>query len=184
MKFTFLDGALGTMLQNCGLKAGDIPEDWNITNPDKVLDIHRRYVQAGADIIAANTFGANALKYHGRFSVAEVTAAAVKLAREAAGATGRVALDIGPTGRLLKPSGDLDFDRAYDAFAETVKCGAAAGADLVLIETMSDTMELKAAVLAAKENCALPVMTTVALGEDGKLLTGADIESGATSWGG
>ena len=180
MKFTFLDGALGTMLQNCGLKAGDIPEDWNILHPDKVLDIHSRYAQAGADIIAANTFGANALKYHGRFSVAEVTAAAMKLAREAAGAAGRVALDIGPTGRLLKPSGDLDFDRAYDAFAETVKCGAAAGADLVLIETMSDTMELKAAVLAAKENCDLPVMATVALGEDGKLLTGADIECVST----
>ena len=180
MKFTFLDGALGTMLQACGLKAGDIPEDWNITNPDKVLDIHRRYVQAGSDIISANTFGANALKYHGRFSVPKVVAAAVKLAREAVGPGGRVALDLGPTGRLLKPAGDLDFDRAYDAFAETVKCGAAAGADLVLIETMSDTMELKAAVLAAKENCALPVMATVALGEDGKLLTGADIECVST----
>ena len=180
MTLTFLDGALGTMLQSCGLKAGDVPEDWNILHPDKVSDIHRRYVRSGADIISANTFGANALKYHGRFSVAEVISAGVELAREAIGSAGRVALDLGPTGRLLKPSGDIDFDRAYAAFAEAVKCGAAAGADLVLAETMSDTMELKAAVLAAKENCRLPVMATVALGEDGKLLTGADIECVST----
>lgn len=180
MTFTFLDGALGTMLQACGLKAGDVPEDWNLTNPEKVLDVHRRYVQAGADIVVSNTFGANALKYHGEFSVPQVVAAAVDLARKAIGESGRVALDLGPTGRLLKPSGDLDFDRAYSAFAETVRCGVEAGADLVLVETMGDTMELKAAVLAAKENCTLPVMATVALGEDGKLLTGADVECVAT----
>ena len=180
MKFTFLDGALGTMLQSCGLKAGDVPEDWNIVRPEKVLDIHRRYALAGADIVAANTFGANALKYHGRFSVAEVVTAAVELAREAVSPEGLVALDLGPPGRLLKPSGDLGFDRAYDAFAETVRRGAAAGADLVLVETMSDTMELKAAVLAARENSSLPVMATVALGEDGKLLTGADVECVST----
>lgn len=180
MSFTFLDGALGTMLQACGLRPGDVPEDWNLTYPDKVLDIHRQYILAGADIIVANTFGANSLKYHGEFSVPQVVTAAVNLAREAAGTEGRVALDIGPTGRLLKPSGDLDFDRAYSAFSETVRCGATAGADLVLIETMGDTMELKAAVLAAKDNCSLPVMATVALGEDGKLLTGADVECAAT----
>jgi 5-methyltetrahydrofolate--homocysteine methyltransferase len=180
MKPTFLDGALGTMLQSCGLKAGEVPEDWNLTHPEKVLDVQRRYAEAGADIISANTFGANALKYHGKYSVADVVAAAVKLAREAAGSGRRVAIDLGPTGRLLKPSGDLDLERAYEAFAETVKCGAAAGADLVLVETMGDTMELKAAVLAAKENCRLPVMATVALGEDGKLLTGADVECVAT----
>lgn len=180
MSIVFFDGALGTMLQSRGLKAGDVPEDWNISDPDTVSDVHRQYVRAGSDIIVANTFGANNLKYHGRFSVPEVVSAAVKLAREAVGANGRVALDVGPTGRLLKPSGDLDFDRAYSAFAETVKCGAAAGCDAVLIETMSDTMELKAAVLAAKENSCLPVMVTVALNEDGKLLTGADVECVAT----
>lgn len=180
MSIVFFDGALGTMLQSRGLKAGDVPEDWNISNPDTVLDIHRQYVRAGSDIIVANTFGANNLKYHGRFSVSRVVRAAVKLAREAVGADGRVALDLGPTGRLLKPSGDLDFDRAYSAFAETVRCGAEAGCDIVLIETMSDTMELKAAVLAARENSCLPVMATVALNEDGKLLTGADVECVAT----
>lgn len=180
MSVVFFDGALGTMLQARGLKAGDTPEDWNISRSDAVLDIHRQYADSGADIIVANTFGANNLKYHGGFSVSEVVGAAVKLAREAVGPKGRVALDIGPTGRLLKPSGDLGFDRAYSAFAETVKCGAACACDLVLVETMSDTMELKAAVLAVKENCNLPVMVTVALNEDGKLLTGADVECVAT----
>ena len=180
MNFTFLDGALGTMLQACGLKAGDVPEDWNLTDPDKVLNIHRQYVQTGADIVVANTFGANQLKYHGKFTIERTVTAAIKLAREAIGTNGRVALDLGPTGRLLKPAGDLDFDRAYSAFAETVRCGVSAGADLVLIETMGDTMELKTAILAAKENSDLPVMATVALGEDGKLLTGADVECVAT----
>ena len=176
MNITFLDGALGTMLQNLGLKAGDVPEDWNLTRPERVREVLGAYADAGADILCANTFGANSLKYHGKFTVREVVEAGVRLAREAAGGKRKVALDIGPTGRLLKPSGDLGFERAYDAFSETVRCGTASGADLVLIETMGDTMELKAAVLAAKDNCSLPVFATVALGEDGKLLTGADIE--------
>lgn len=180
MTLTFLDGAFGTMLQAKGLKAGEVPEDWSITKPQIVSDIHLSYVNAGADIILANTFGANNLKYHGEFSVKEVITAAVKLARQAIGPAGRVALDLGPTGRLLRPSGDLDFDRAYLAFSEAVKYGVEAGCDLILVETMSDTMELKAAVLAAKENCNLPIMATVAIGEGGKLLTGADIECVAT----
>ena len=174
---TFLDGAMGTMLQSAGLAAGDTPEDWNITRPETILAVHRAYFEAGAEIVCCNTFGANGLKYHGRFSVEETVASAVRIAREAAcgDASKKIALDIGPTGKLLKPAGGLSFETAYDAFARQVRAGAP-GADLAVVETMSDTMELKAAVLAVRENSDLPVIATVALGEDGKLLTGADVE--------
>ena len=178
----FLDGGMGTQLQARGLAAGEIPELWNLSRPDDIRAVHAAYLAAGADVIYANTFGANAAKYHGDAPLADVIAAGVRLAREAATAASIpekprfVALDIGPTGRLLKPAGDFEFDAAYDAFAEQVRLGAAAGADLVVIETMGDTYELKAAILAAKENSNLPVIATVALGEDGKLLTGGDVE--------
>ncbi len=174
-----LDGAMGTQLQLKGLVPGETPEMWNIERPQDVRPVHEAYFAAGADAVYANTFGANGAKYHGRAPLADVVSAGIAIAREAAAAAGGtryVALDIGPTGRLLKPSGDFEFDAAYDAFAETVIAGAKAGADLIAIETMGDTYELKAAVLAAKENSSLPVIATVALGEDGKLLTGADIE--------
>ena len=172
-----LDGAMGTQLQARGLQPGESPELWNLTRPDDVRSIHEAYFAAGSDVVYTNTFGANGAKYHGDAPLAEVVEAGVAIAREAARAAGGrrfVALDVGPTGRLLKPSGDFEFDAAYDAFAEQVRAGA--GADLVVLETMSDAYELKAAVLAAKENCSLPVFATVALGEDGKLLTGADVE--------
>ncbi|MBQ6009821.1 MAG: homocysteine S-methyltransferase family protein, partial [Kiritimatiellae bacterium] len=198
----FLDGGMGTQLQARGLAAGEIPELWNLSRPDDIRAVHAAYLAAGADIVYANTFGANPAKYHGDAPLADVIAAGVHLAREAfGGSPGRsgvsplhalnggsprgsgvsplrplVALDIGPTGRLLKPAGDFEFDAAYDAFAEQVRLGAAAGADLVVVETMGDAYELKAAVLAAKENCNLPVIATVALGEDGTLLTGGDVE--------
>ncbi len=178
-KILLLDGAMGTQLQARGLLPGEIPELWNLTRPDDIRAIHSAYFEAGADVVYTNTFGANAAKYHGEAPLADVIAAGVSIAREAAAAAGGrrfVALDIGPTGRLLKPAGDFEFDAAYDSFAEQVRLGAAAGADLVAIETMGDSYELKAAVLAAKENSALPVMATVALGEDGKLLTGANAE--------
>ena len=175
-----LDGGMGTQLQARGLQAGEVPEEWNLRRPDDVRAIHAAYYAAGADIVMSNTFGANPAKYHGTAPLAEVVAAGVRLARAAADAAGGrpryVALDVGPTGRLLKPAGDCAFDDAYASFAEQIRLGAAAGADLVVIETMSDVYELKAAVLAAKENCDLPVIATVALGEDGKLLTGADPE--------
>ena len=171
----FLDGGMGTQLQARGLAAGEIPELWNLSRPDDIRAVHAAYLAAGADVIYANTFGANAAKYHGDAPLADVIAAGVQIAREA-GSAPLVALDVGPTGRLLKPAGDFEFDAAYDAFAEQVRLGAAAGADLVVIETMGDTYELKAAVLAAKENSNLPVIATVALGEDGKLLTGGDVE--------
>jgi 5-methyltetrahydrofolate--homocysteine methyltransferase len=174
----FLDGGMGTQLQARGLKPGEVPELWNLERPDDVRAIHGAYLAAGADVVYSNTFGANAAKYHGAAPLADVVEAGVRLAREATKAAGhgRVALDIGPTGRLLKPSGDFEFDAAYDAFAAEVVAGARAGADLVVIETMGDAYELKAAVLAAKENSSLPILATVALGEDGTLLTGASVE--------
>ncbi|MBR0504824.1 MAG: homocysteine S-methyltransferase family protein, partial [Kiritimatiellae bacterium] len=182
----FLDGGMGTQLQARGLAAGEIPELWNLSRPDDIRAVHAAYLAAGADVVYANTFGANAAKYHGDAPLADVIAAGVHLAREAVGGFPGgsgvsplhplVALDIGPTGRLLKPAGDFEFDAAYDAFAEQVRLGAAADADLVVVETMGDAYELKAAVLAANENCNLPVIATVALGEDGTLLTGGDVE--------
>lgn len=175
--FVFLDGGFGTMVQAEGLPVGKDPTDWNIENPESVAEIHRAYAEAGADIVLANTFGANRLKYHGPHTISDLISSAVSVAKRSGA---KVALDIGPTGRLLKPAGDLDFAEAYDAFAEMVRLGADAGADLVFVETMGDTRELKAAVLAAKQNCNLPVMATVALDESGKLLTGASVECVAT----
>lgn len=165
------------MVQAAGLPPGKDPTDWNVENPEAVAGVHRAYAEAGADIVLANTFGANRLKYHGAYSLDELISSAISLAKSSGA---RVALDIGPTGRLLKPAGDLDFDVAYDAFAEMVRLGVAAGADLVFVETMGDTRELKAAVLAAKLNSTLPVYASVALDESGKLLTGASVECVAT----
>ena len=178
-RILFLDGGMGTQLQAKGLQPGEIPELWNVSRPSDVRAVHEAYFAAGADVVYANTFGANSAKYHGSAPLADVIAAAVSIAREAAASAGEghlVALDVGPTGRLLKPAGDFEFDAAYDAFAEQVQIGAKAGADLVVVETMGDAYELKAAVLAAKENSSLPILATVALGDDGKLLTGASVE--------
>ncbi len=179
----FLDGGMGTQLQAKGLQPGEIPELWNLTRPNDVRAVHEAYFAAGANVVYANTFGANPAKYHGDAPLADVIQAAISIAREAAEANRasaqprrRVALDVGPTGRLLKPAGDFEFDAAYDAFAEQVRIGAKAGADLIVIETMGDAYELKAAVLAAKENSSLPILATVAFGDDGKLLTGASVE--------
>ncbi|MBR7072578.1 MAG: homocysteine S-methyltransferase family protein, partial [Eubacterium sp.] len=163
----YFDGGTGTMLN---LKAGELPEQLNITDPERIFAVHKAYAEAGADIITANTFGANPLKYE---NCAEIVKAGVALAKR----TGKkAALDIGPTGRLLKPMGDLAFEDCYNAFAEVVKAGAEE-ADLVLIETMGDTYEIKAAILAAKENCSLPVFVSMIFDEKGRLLTGADIKT-------
>ena len=148
-----LDGGLGTMLQRRGLLAGKDPIDWNIENPNAILSVHNEYVDAGADIILTNTFGANSLKYHGKHPLSQLITAACTLARNSKAK--KVALDIGPTGCMLKPNGNVDFETAYTAFADLVKCGAG-NVDLLFIETISDVMELKAAVLAAKETCDLP----------------------------
>lgn len=163
----FFDGAMGSMLN---LAAGELPEQLNITDPDRVFAVHKGYAEAGADFITANTFGANSLKYD---NVAELVKAGVALAKK----TGKkVALDIGPTGKLLKPMGDLDFEKAVELFSEVVNAGKDES-DVVIIETMSDTYELKAAILAAKENCDLPVIASMIFDEKGRLLTGGDVKS-------
>ena len=178
----YFDGGMGTLLQSKGLKAGELPETWNLTHPDEIIDIHRQYFEAGSDIVLTNTFGANALKFHGsQYCLKEIVEAAVANAKKAA-ALGvhderrtYIAFDVGPTGKLLKPMGDLEFEDAYKAFGQVMGYGEAAGADFIHIETMSDTYEVKAAVLAAKENTSLPVTVTMIFDEKGKLLTGGDV---------
>ncbi len=181
-KLLIADGAMGTLLQSAGLPEGYPPDLWAVENPDKVKDVHLSYINRGANIITTDTFGSNALKLspYGK-SVEEVVTAAVSVAISAKAQSNKddifVALDIGPTGKLLKPMGDLDFEDAVELFSEIVRAGAKCGADAVIIETMSDTYELKAAVLAAKENCDLPILCTTVFDEKGKLLTGADVET-------
>lgn len=173
-----LDGAMGTQLQGAGLPLGELPEEWNLSRPQVIEGIHREYFAAGADVVYTNTFGANCLKFGDRTE--EVVAAAVRCAKSAAkGYKNKfVALDIGPTGKLLKPLGDLGFEEAVKIFSRTISAGVKAGADLVAIETMNDVYELKAAVLAAKE-CAngLPIIATCVFGEDCKMMTGASPEA-------
>ncbi|MBQ4572490.1 MAG: homocysteine S-methyltransferase family protein [Clostridia bacterium] len=173
----FFDGAMGTMLQKNGLKTGELPENMNITHPDVLLKIHKEYLDAGCNVITTNTFGANSLKFN---NVKEIITSAVSLAKKSAEEYDRdtfVALDVGPIGRLLEPCGDLPFEQAYELFKEQVIAGENAGADLVLIETMGDLYEIKAAVLAAKENTNLPVLVSMIFDEKGILLTGADIKT-------
>lgn len=172
-KIKFFDGGMGTMLQAAGLKAGQLPETLNITNKEMILAVHRAYADAGCEYITANTFGANCLKFE---NYDEIIKAGIELAKSVGK---KVLLDIGPTGKLLKPMGELAFDDAIDIFAKTVIAGKD-GADAVLIETMSDTYEIKAAVLAAKENCDLPIIVTMIFDEKGRLLTGADIKTAVT----
>ncbi len=176
-RIVFFDGGMGSLLQAKGLKPGELPGTWNITHPDVLIQIHKDYLDAGADMVTTNTFGADLLKYPdgGEYRLEDIIGAGVRNAREASSLCGKdvaVALDIGPTGKLLKPLGDLSFEDATDIFGRTVRAGAAAGADFVLIETMSDSYEAKAAVLAAKENCDLPVFLTLTFDDSGKLLTG------------
>ena len=188
----YFDGGMGSLLQERGLAPGELPETWNLLHPEVLVEIHRAYLEAGANIMTTNTFGANRLKYPegGQWALEELVRAAVENAAEArrqyeenCRREGRqcqpsfIALDLGPTGKLLKPYGDLEFEAAVALYQEVVKTGAEAGADLILIETMSDSLEVKAAVLAAKENCSLPVFATMAFDEKGKLLTGGDVES-------
>ena len=174
----FFDGGMGTMLQKNGMKGGEIPELININNPDLIKSIHTQYLNAGADIITTNSFGANPLKLNGEASAEAVAEAAVKLAKEAVNEfkKGYVAFDIGPTGKLLEPTGELSFDDAYESFKSMAIVAENSGADLVIIETMSDTLEAKAAVLAVKENTSLPIFLTMTFDETHKTLTGADVD--------
>lgn len=170
--YLVFDGAMGTMLQESGLEAGELPELLCLTDPASITAVHRAYVEAGSRVITTNTFGANAHKLAGAASVAEVFDAAVACAR-AAGAR-YVAADIGPTGALLEPLGTMSFDEAFELFAEQVRAAEAAGADIILVETMADLLEAKAAVLAAKECTSLPVFATMTFGEDGRTFLGTD----------
>lgn len=173
----YLDGGMGTLLQEKGLRAGGQPERWNLTHADVVTSIHKAYFDAGSNVICANTFGANLLKFS-KEELEEIIKAALSNAKKAREQSTSpqakfIALDIGPSGKLLKPYGDLDFEEAVSLFAETVRLGVKYGAELIFIETFSDSYETKAAVLAAKENSNLPILVCNAYGEDGKLLTGA-----------
>lgn len=182
-KILFFDGAMGTMLQKNGLKSGEIPELLNITSPELIISIHKQYLDAGADIITTNTFGANPLKSEELGDCLEdIISSGIKLARKACDEFSTpdkprfVAFDMGPTGKLMEPIGDLTFDYCYSQYSEIAKAAEKYGADLILIETMSDTYEAKAAVLAVKENTSLPVFLTMTFDESMKTLTGADID--------
>ncbi len=173
-----LDGGMGTLLQAAGLCPGELPERWNLTHADEVTAIHRAYFDAGSNVVNTNTFGANALKFSAT-ELDDIIGAAVanarRAARESIGTQETfVALDIGPTGKLLAPLGELDFEEAVAIFAATVRLGVKHGVDLVTVETMNDSYETKAALLAVKENSDLPVLVSCAYGADGKLMTGAD----------
>ena len=173
-RFVFLDGGMGTQLQARGLQPGQKPELAALEMPEVLTAIHTDYANAGADILLANTFGANVKKLTGcGYTVEEVVSASIACARKAAEITGAcVALDIGPLGELLVPAGTLAFEDAYNEFAQVIRAGAAAGADLVFLETMTDLYELKAAILAARENCDLPVFTTISFESRWRTFTG------------
>ncbi len=173
-----LDGSMGSVLMSRGLSAGELPESWNLSHPDIVESIHRDYYDAGANVVLTNTFGANILK-HSPEELGKIISAALDNAKRAKHASVSnkekwIALDVGPTGKMLKPLGELEFEEAVEIFKKTIRLGVRCGAELIFIETMSDTYETKAAVLAAKEECDLPIFVSNSYSEGGKLLTGAD----------
>lgn len=173
----YFDGGMGTLLQKRGLLPGELPERWNITHSDVIIEIQKDYFDAGSNIVCTNTFGANSLKFEEE-ELENIIKAAVDNAKKAKELSSGIqekfiALDIGPIGKLLKPYGDFAFEDAVSVYAKTVRIGASCGVDLVYIETMNDSYDTKAALLAAKENCDLPVFVSNAYGEDGKLMTGA-----------
>ena len=178
-----LDGGMGTMLQKAGVPMGKIPEALNVTHAEAVIDIHRQYIEAGSDIIYANTFSANRYKLgHSAYSVETLVTAGIKNAKRAVEDSGKyvkVALDVGPIGELMEPNGNLKFEDAYDMFKEMMTVGERAGADLIVIETSTDLLEMKAAVLAAKENTSLPVFSTMAFEKSGRTFTGVTVEAAA-----
>ncbi len=182
-KLVYLDGAMGTMLQRAGLQPGELPELLALTRPELLTAIHRQYIAAGADVVYANTFGANRRKLAKLgVTVDEVVSAAIAAAKKACeGTHAQVALDIGPLGELLEPLGTLPFEGAVDMFAELVRAGVKAGADLIAIETMTDLQEARAALIAAKENSDLPVIVTMSFDETGRTFTGCTAASMAAT---
>lgn len=176
-KYIIYDGAMGTMLQKSGLKPGDRPDIMCMTSPKTVESIHRQYVEAGSDIICTNTFGANADTLRAtRYSPEEVITTAVAIAKRACDAATKIALDIGPTGQLIEPIGDLKIDRAYELFKEQAVAGEKAGADFAAVVTMSDITELKTAILAVTENTSLPVLTSMTFNSAGYTFMGCTPE--------
>lgn len=186
-RIVFFDGGMGSMLQKKGMTPGENTDVWNFTRPEDIKDVHRQYLEAGSDILTSNTFGANRLKTVGTgYTTSQLVKQGIAVAREAAeeicGEKGQnrpvyIGADVAPTGKLLQPLGDLSFDDAYDIFKEIVIAAEEGDADFIHIETMSDTLELKAAVLAAKENTSLPVFATVTFDQNGKMLTGGNVEA-------
>ena len=179
-KRLYFDGAMGTVLQNRGLKLGELPEAYNFTHPEVIEDIHREYLRAGAHFVTTNTFGANRYKLDkGPYSVEMLIKQAATLAKSAAKefADTYVALDVGPSGKVLQPIGDVSFEEAYDVFKEQVIAGEQAGCDAILFETFTDLYELKAGVLAAKENTSLPIFCTMSFEEGGRTFFGTSIQS-------
>lgn len=178
---TLLDGGMGTLLQKRGLRPGEYPERWNITHPHIIIEIQKAYFDAGSNIVSTSTFGANGLKFgHDELeAIIQHAVSNTKMARDNSTGTQEkfIALNMGPCGKLLKPYGDLEFEEAVALFSEIVKIGVKCGVDLIYLETMNDSYETKAALLAAKENSDLPVMVSNAFGEDGKLMTGADAKA-------
>jgi len=170
----YFDGGFGTVLQSMGLKPGTPPESWNLTDPDKVTALHKAYIDAGSNIITTNTFGVNRSKYDNYEAYIN---AAISCAKAAANDRCFIAFDIGPSGKMLEPLGDLSFEDAVDLFKANVKAAVNAGVDCIIIETMNDAYETKAAVLAAKESCDLPIFVTNVYDKSGKLMTGADPEA-------
>ena len=184
-EFILLDGAMGTMLQASGLKLGGIPEELNFTNPKLIEEIHRKYIAAGAQAVYANTFGANRHKLSGsKYSVEEVIKKGIEIAKKAANGRSLVALDVGSLGRMLRPTGDLPAAEAYDMFKEIMTAGRDAGADFIVLETMTDLMEIKTALLAAKENTDLPVVCTMTFEKNLRTFTGCAVASMALTLGG
>ena len=177
----YLDGGMGTLLQAKGLKAGELPERWNLTHPEIITEIHKNYYDAGSNVVSTNTFGANILKFD-EAELEEIIRCAVVNAERARNESKSnqpkwIALDIGPTGKMLAPYGELQFESAVEVFKRTVELGVKYGVDLVIIETISDAYETKAALLATKEVTSLPVLVSNAYGENGTLMTGASPKS-------
>ena len=169
-EFLLFDGAMGTMLQRGGLAPGELPDLLCLTNPALVTSVHAAYVEAGSQVVTTNTFGSNRLKLEGKADVSDVFAAAVSCARDAGARY--VAADMGPTGELMDPYGDLEYEEAYELYAEQARAAEAAGADLIIVETMADLSEAEAAVRAAADNTQLPVFATMTFGEHGRTLMG------------
>lgn len=176
-RLVFVDGGMGTMLQAAGLAGGEAPERWNLTHPETVAEVHRAYLAAGCDIVTANTFGATGARFGAELQ--KVIQAGVELARQGVEEAGHgfAAFDMGPTGKLLAPYGELPFREAVSLYRQAAAWGAEAGADLIIIETMGDPYEMKAAVLGAREACELPILATMMADVNGRLLTGGTVET-------